>query len=408
MGGEMGTRNEWEGLIASASEYGERRHSIPTGLASTQAISQRQDRIRSLLGASLEDWNDWLWQIKNVINDPEVLSRVLDLDAERLRGVREVGTSFRWAISPYYASLIDPNDEGCPMMRQSVPNVAELEDAIGTDDPMSERLGRPVPNVTRRYPDRVIITVTNQCGMFCRHCQRRRRFGESDEPLSRQELQIAVDYVAQQPDIRDVLITGGDPLTLADERLDWLLCQLDEIPHLEMKRIGTRLPVTLPQRVTPELSDMLSKHHPLYVNTQFNHPMEVTKESMDACDLLAGAGVPLGNQTVLLKGVNDCPHTMKKLHHELLKVRVKPYYIFHAKPVKGTAHFITPVETGIEIMEHLRGFTSGLAIPTFVVNMPGGAGKVPIMPDYVLYHGRDHIAMRSWEGDVYKYPNRRR
>ena len=407
MGREMSSRDGWKGLIADTSEYVKARQSIPSGLTSTQAISERQEHIKSALGATEEEWNDWQWQLKNRIDDPDVLAQILDLEEERLKGVRQVGESFRWAISPYYASLIDPEDPGCPIMQQSVPQAAELEDIFGVDDPMSERLGHPVPNVTRRYPDRIIITATNQCGMFCRHCQRRRNFGEVDRALSREELQVAVDYVAGQPEIRDVLITGGDPFTLADDHLDWLLGQLDQIPHLEIKRIGTRLPVTLPQRITPELCDMLSRHHPLYINTQFNHSMEVTRESMEACDRLTRAGIPLGNQAVLLKGVNDCPHTMKKLHHELLRIRVKPYYIFHAKPVKGTAHFITPVETGVEIMEHFRGYTTGLAIPTFVINVPGGAGKVPVMPDYILYYGRDHIAMRSWEGDVYKYPNRR-
>ncbi|MBC7344241.1 MAG: KamA family radical SAM protein, partial [Clostridia bacterium] len=260
--------------------------------------------------------------------------------------------------------------------------------------------------ITRRYPDRLIINATNSCPTYCRHCQRRRNIGQRDVARGKADLEAALDYVRKCSEIRDVLITGGDALLLSDRTLDWLLSELTAIPHVEIKRLGTRVPVTLPQRVTPELCRILEKYPPIYINTQFNHPAEITPESKEACDRLIRAGVVLGNQAVLLRGINNDPHVMKKLSHELLKIRVRPYYIFHAKPVKGTGHFVTRIEEGLEIMENLRGYTSGLAVPTYVLNVPLGLGKVPLSPQYLVVMKKDKVVLRTWENKIVEYPNK--
>lgn len=330
------------------------------------------------------------------INRVSVLSEILGLPEKDLAGIEKVGQKYRWAISPYYASLIEPNSSGDPIMRQSVPSVEEL-DETGYDDPMAEEFTSPAPCITRRYPDRLIINVTNQCGMYCRHCQRRRNIGEVDKHQTEANLRAALDYIRKNHEIRDVLITGGDALLLSDRQIDWLLTELDKIDHVEIKRLGTRTLVTLPQRITPNLCAILKKHGPLYINTQFNHPREIGPESKKACDMLVEAGVVLGNQAVLLKGINNDPHVMKKMNHELLKIRVRPYYIFHAKAVKGTRHFITTVDEGLDIMKKLRGYTSGLAVPTYIINAPRGYGKVPILPRYVKNHNGHWIHLRNWE-----------
>ena len=270
---------------------------------------------------------------------------------------------------------------------------------------MAEEYTSPAPGITRRYPDRLIINVTNQCAMFCRHCQRRRLIGELDHHSNRDKLVAALDYISENPEIRDVLLTGGDALLLSNEELDWLLTELDRIPHVEIKRLGTRTPVTMPQRITPELCAILERHQPIYINTHFNTVQEITPESAAACSRLAKAGVPLGNQAVLLRGINDHPHLMKKLNQELLKIRVRPYYIFHAKCVIGTMHFRVPVEVGISIMENLRGQTSGLAVPTYIINAPGGLGKTPILPQYMISADTGKVVLRTWEGKVVEYPN---
>jgi lysine 2,3-aminomutase len=397
-----------EVLKSRIDPYLEAKMRIPTGLEQQEAIKARQAKIKEGLGAAEADWNDWKWHIKNRITDSDTLAKFINLTPKQKQDIDAVTKKFRWAISPFFLSLIDPEGDHYkdPIYLQSIPTGLELKEGIGSADPMAEEFTNPATCITRRYPDRLIINVTNQCGMYCRHCQRRRNIGEIDAPQPRENLQQAVDYIRDAPEIRDVLVTGGDPFTLSDENLDWLLGELDKIPHLEFKRIGTRMPVTLPQRVTPELCDMLKKHHPLFINLQFNNPMEVSAESKKACEMLADAGIPLGNQTVLLRGVNDHPFVMKKLCQELLRIRVKPYYIFHAKGVVGTLHFRTSVDIGIEIMEHLRGYTSGLAIPTFIINAPEGRGKTPMLPEYLISHGRDTITIRTWEGQVITYPNK--
>ncbi|MBO8128431.1 MAG: glutamate 2,3-aminomutase [Peptococcaceae bacterium] len=388
------------------SDFLEAKEKIPTGFKCRDEINKVKKRLMGLLKATDADWNDWRWQLRNRIRNVDLLAKIVDLDEERKDAIKKVSASFRWAISPYYTCLVVVGGVDGPLWRQAVPAGEELEDTEGDLDPMKEELTSPVPGITRRYPDRLIINVTNQCAMYCRHCQRRRNIGEIDTHQSQEVLEGALDYIRSNPEIRDVLITGGDALMLKDDQIDWLLGELDAIEHVEIKRLGTRTLVTLPQRITPELCAVLAKHPPVYINTQFNHPLEVTEEAARACDMLIKAGVVLGNQAVLLRGVNNDPHVMKKLNHELLKIRVRPYYIFHAKQVKGTKHFITPVDEGLKIMEHLRGYTSGLAVPTYIINAPGGYGKTPVTPEYVKKRKPGKIVLRTWENRVIDYPDK--
>ena len=397
-----------EVLKTRIDPYLEAREEIPLGLDLQDEIRERQENLKAYFNATEAEWNDWRWQIRNRINDVETLSKFIELTDKQKADIEKVGEKFRWSISPYFLSVIEPggNHYENPIYLQSIPTGLELIEGIGEADPMGEEFTNPAPCITRRYPDRLVINVTNVCGMYCRHCQRRRNIGEVDASQPSENIQAAIDYVAANPEIRDVLITGGDPLTLSDEKIDWILTQLDNIPHLEYKRIGSRMPVTVPQRITPELCEMLKKHHPLFINMQFNHPLEITEEAKKACEMLADAGIPLGNQAVLLRGVNDDKFVMKKLNHGLLQCRVRPYYIFHAKGVVGTLHFRTSVDIGIEIMEHLIGYTSGLARPQFIINAPLGKGKTPMLPEYVISHGRDTITIRTWEGTIIEYPNK--
>ena len=378
---------------------------IETGFKLADKFATRKEKVKEIFGATEDQWNDWHWQVANRISDLDTLCKIINLSEEEKGVIEKVGDTYRWAISPYYASLMDEENPRCPIRMQAVPSKYEIDDPYGIVDPMAEEYTSPAPRITRRYADRLIINVTNQCAMFCRHCQRRRNIGEVDLPAKREEIQAALDYIRENPEIRDVLITGGDPLTLSDETIDWILSELDSIEHVELKRLGSRTPVTMPMRITQELCDMLEKHHPLYLNTHFNHPKEVTPAALEACRRLAKAGVALGNQAVLLKGINNDPHIMKKLNHELLKIHVRPYYIFHAKSVKGTSHFVTTVQEGMEIMEYLRGYTSGLAIPWYIINAPEGHGKTPIVPNYLVSMGKDYVVIRNWEGRVFKYPN---
>lgn len=379
---------------------------IETGFKQRERTAANQAEIRSYFGASEEEWQSFSWQMKNRISDPDTLAAFIKLTELDMHRLKMASSKVRWAISPYYLSLIDFGDfRHSPIYMQSVPSLMELKDKDGKEDPMGEEQTNPAPCITRRYPDRLIINVTNQCGMYCRHCQRRRNFGETDQHALKSDLEAALQYIRDNDEIRDVLITGGDALMLSNKMLDWLLGELDAVEHVEIKRIGTRAPVTIPQRITAELCAILKKHPPIYINTQFNHPMEVTEEAKMACDRLIEAGVVMGNQAVLLKDINDDTHTMKKLNQELLKLRVRPYYIFHAKQVKGTAHFMTPVQTGLDIMTNLRGFTSGLAVPTYIINAPDGYGKTPVNPEYLLSINESEVVMKTWQGNLFQYPN---
>lgn len=388
------------------ADFLEQEPLIPTGFRLQDQLNERKERIKTILGATEEQWRDWRWQLNQRINQVSTLAKILGVPVNKLQEIDVVGKSFRWALSPYYASLMDPTDPNCPIRRMSLPSLYEIDDHFGEDDPMGEEFTSPAPCITRRYPDRLIINVTNQCATYCRHCQRRRNIGERDLHKSKEQLEAALAYIKTNSEIRDVLITGGDALLLSDKVLDWLLSELSAIPHVEIKRIGTRVPVTLPMRITPELCKILAKYPPLYLNTQFNHPIEITPEVYKATDMLIKAGVILGNQAVLLKGINNNPYVMKKLMQELLKVRVRPYYIFQAKQVRGTRHFICPVDEGLEIMENLRGQTSGLAVPTYIVNAPGGYGKIPLLPQYILSNNGKQIVLRTWERRVLRYPNK--
>lgn len=394
-------------LKQSISDYLEKEPYIETGFRVIARTESNKEKILKYFNAEKEDWDNWVWQMKHRISRPEELAYFLPFTEEEYRELMKISQHFRWALSPYYLSLIDfSNFRNSPVYKQSIPVIEELLDENGSDDPMGEKYTSPAPRITRRYPDRLIINVTNQCAMYCRHCQRRRNFGEKDEHVAKKDLEQALRYIKKNKEIRDVLITGGDALMLSDNVLDWILTELDAIPHVEIKRIGTRVPVTLPQRITPELCEILEKHPPIYINTQFNSPLEITPEAKKACDMLIKAGVVLGNQAVLLRGINDDEYIMKKLNQELLKIRVRPYYIFHAKQVKGTSHFITKVETGIKIMEKLRGYTSGLAVPTYIINAPNGYGKTPMLPEYLVSIADEEITIRTWENRIMSYKNK--
>ncbi|MDA8228265.1 MAG: glutamate 2,3-aminomutase [Desulfitobacterium hafniense] len=384
--------------------YPDNQDLIASGINLTEEYRLRRSNILAYFDAALEEWNDWRWQMRNRVKDVKTLTSLLPLSAEQLQEIDRVGETYRWAVSPYYLSLFDRANTNDPIRLQALPNVLELVDS-GEEDPMGEADTSPAPCITRRYPDRLIINVTNMCAMYCRHCQRRRNIGETDQHEQKTRLQQALQYIKQNSEIRDVLVTGGDALLLNDQTLDWLLGELHSIPHVEIKRIGTRVPVTLPMRITDDLCKILSKYPPIYINTQFNHPKEVTEDAKLAADKLIAAGVVLGNQAVLLKGINDSPEVMRKLNQELLKIRVRPYYIFHAKNVKGTSHFIPKIQTGLKIMENLRGYTSGLAVPTYIINAPKGGGKTPILPQYLVSLDEEEAVLRTWEGKIIRYPN---
>ncbi len=350
------------------------------------------------------EWNDWSWQVRHRLVGIDALKQVVNLTPEEEQGVLQCLPVLRMAITPYYATLMDPDNPECPIRRQAIPTARELQFAAeDMADPLHEDTDSPAPGLTHRYPDRVLFLITDQCSMYCRHCTRRRFAGTHDQARSQAEIDQAIEYIRRTPEVRDVLLSGGDALMMGDDRLEYILKNLREIPHVEIIRIGTRIPIVLPQRITPELTAMLRKYHPLYVNIHFNHPLEATEASRAACARLADAGIPLGNQTVLLKGINDCPVTMKRLMHELLKMRVRPYYIYQCDLSQGISHFRTPVATGIEIIESLRGHTSGLAVPTFVVDAPGGGGKIPVMPQYLLSMSGRRVVLRNYEGVIAAY-----
>lgn len=351
-----------------------------------------------------EEWNDWHWQMRHNIRDVETLSQVIPLSDKEKSDISEVLKIFRMAITPYYASLIDPFNPVCPVRLQAVPRLPETKvDASDQDDPLHEDVDSPVPGLTHRYPDRVLLLVTNLCSMNCRHCTRRRLVGFEDVHMSDENIDAAIDYISKTEIIRDVLISGGDPFTLSTERLEKIISRLRAIPHIEIIRIGTRTPVVMPMRIDDQLVNMLKKYHPIYVNTHFNHPKEITAEARAACEKLANAGIPLGNQSVLLRDVNDCPVLMKKLVQKLLTIRVKPYYIYQCDMSRGISHFRTTVSKGIEIIENLRGHTTGMAVPTFVIDAPGGGGKIPVMPDYLITSNEKRVILRNYEGVITTY-----
>ena len=351
-----------------------------------------------------EKWNDWRWQLSNRLNSARDIGQILPLTESERKALEGTGDRFRVDITPYFISLIDPDNPNDPIRKQIIPTSAESAAFRGMmEDSLAEDRDSPVRGLTHRYPDRVLMLVTTQCATYCRYCTRSRIVGDPTEAFSRNDFEQQINYIKANPQIRDVIISGGDPLVLAPKVLEEILARLREIEHVEIIRIGTRVPVFLPMRITEELTDMLQKYHPLWMNIHVNHPNEITEEVAQAADRLTRVGIPLGNQTVLLAGVNDCVHVQRALIHNLLRIRVRPYYLFQCDLVEGAGHFRAPVSKGIEIIEGLRGHTSGLAVPTFAIDAPGGGGKVPLMPNYLISMSEHNVVLRNYEGYVAAY-----
>lgn len=386
------------------AEYFAVKDTIPTGLKLQEQYSRQRRLILDALGAGEDDWNSYKWQLKHRIRDVEVLSGIVNLTDEEKNNIEKTASQYRWGISPFYASLMDPEDQNCPVRLQAIPSLMEYLDDSEIKDPMIIKYNSPAPLISRLYPDRLIINVTNACSMYCRHCLRRKDIDSKDVIYPREMVDQALRYIRENEEIRDVLLTGGDALSLSDAQLDYILGQLGEIEHVEIMRLGSRMPCVMPQRITPELCSMLEKHDPVYLNTQFNHPKEVTAEARKAVDMLTRSGVVVRDQTVLLKGINDNKHVMKKLMQDLLRIKVAPYYIFNCKKVEGLRHFRPPIAEGLEIIEHLRGYTSGMAVPTFIITAPEGRGKTPLFPQYLLKPGVEGKALiRTWGGHILEY-----
>ncbi|MFH1480666.1 MAG: KamA family radical SAM protein [Pseudomonadota bacterium] len=357
--------------------------------------------------ATPEDWNDWRWQLRNRIRDIHTLSRFILLSEDEREAMTSAGRQLPVAITPYYASLLERDNPAQPIRRTVVPLKNERSISYGeTRDPLGEEHDSPVAGLIHRYPDRALFLVTDFCSTYCRYCTRSRRVGHGNgQPIDMRQWERGIDYIKKTPAIRDVLISGGDPMTLSDGNLEWLLSKLRKIRHVDFLRIGTKVPVVLPQRITPSLCRMLKKYHPLWVSIHFTHPEEITPEVTQACERLADAGIPLGSQTVLLSGINDCVETMKRLVHGLLKIRVKPYYLYQCDPISGSDHFRTPVEKGLEIIRGLRGHTTGYAVPSYVIDAPGGGGKIPLLPDYFVGREGDDLLLKNYQGRIFRYPD---
>lgn len=353
-----------------------------------------------------QQWNDWRWQDANSLRtlfDLTVLLKLTPYQAAKYKKLIEI---FHYSITPYYLSLIDWNDPLDPIKMQCVPDLKELDfQLVGDNDPLEEGEDTQVPGLVHRYPDRVLAIVTNNCSMYCRHCTRKRIWCESESVKTKEELTVMINYIRSAPAIREVIVSGGDPLTLNIERLDWFLGELRMITHVEVIRIGTRIPVVMPMRITDDLVKMLASHRPIWLNTQFNHPKEITPDSSAACDRILTAGIPISNQSVLLRGINDSVDIMRELCHSLQKIMVRPYYLFQCDPVKGVEHFRTSLWKGIEIIEMMRGYTGGLCVPTFVIDAPGGGGKIPLQPYYLCSVTEKDVLLRNYEGMIIKYFN---
>lgn len=358
-----------------------------------------------------EQWFDWRWQVRHAIKDIDTFERLLrvQFNADKRKRLTKTLDKFPLAITPYYLSLIDVKElENDPICKQAFPSPRELViDGYDLHDPLAEDKDSPVEGITHRYPDRVLFHVSNVCAMYCRHCTRKRKVGDRDSIPSKEQMQEGLKYIRNTPVVRDVLLSGGDPFLLDDNTIDWLLTELNAIEHVEVIRIGTRTPVVLPYRITENLVEILKRHHPIWINTHFNHPREITRSSRRALKMLANAGIPLGNQSVLLAGVNDCPRIMKKLMQKLVQNRVRPYYLYQCDLSEGLTHFRTPVGKGIEIIENLIGHTSGFAVPTYVIDAPGGGGKIPVMPNYLISWATNKVVLRNYEGVIttYKEPD---
>lgn len=389
-------------LVVMESQKLQQETIVPVRLSKR---SQDYQQISLYKDVNPLDWEDWHWQLKHRICNKEELAQVIKLSPEEEAGLKKANGRLSLAITPYWATLMDPEDASCPLRRQAVPVASEF--VVGPHemiDPCAEDRDSPAAHLVHRYPDRVLLLATEHCALYCRHCTRRRLVGNhQDTDSAPTRFDAAVEYIKSNKKIRDVLISGGDPFILEDDELESLVQKIRSISHVEFLRIGTRIPVSLPQRISEKLVNMLKKYAPIWISIHFNHPKEITKRCKIACDILSDAGMPLGSQSVLLKGINDRPYIMKRLTHELLKIRVRPYYIYQCDPVRGTQHFRTPVSVGINIMEKLRGHTSGYAVPTYVIDGPGGGGKIPIGPNYILSQAKGKYVLRNYKGKIYTY-----
>lgn len=372
-------------------------------------VSARSNAFRKKFfpEATLANWDDWQWQLRHRIMSRAMVSTMLQLSRDEEEAIGNFGQQLPMATTPYYASLLDKTDPMQPLRRAVIPVREEFEVSEGESaDPLGEEHDSPVPGLVHRYPDRVLFLVTDFCSSYCRYCTRSRMVGDGkSKHINPTQWEKAIAYIESNPKVRDVLLSGGDPLTLSNERLEWLLSRLRRIRHVEFIRIGTKAPVVLPQRITPGLVRMLKRYHPLWVSIHFTHPDELTPETAQACERLADAGIPLGSQTVLLSGINDRVDTMKRLMHGLLKIRVKPYYLYQCDPIVGSSHFRTPVSKGLEIIRGLRGYTSGYAVPTYVIDAPGGGGKIPLIPESVLGREGSDLLLSNYQGRTFRYPD---
>jgi lysine 2,3-aminomutase len=354
--------------------------------------------------ASDTEWNDWNWQLRNRINRIDQLTSKISLTSDELTGVQLSESKLAMGITPHYFNLIDPNDPHCPIRQQVVPRSGEMAFSPGEmADPCGEDSSMPVPGLVHRYPDRVLFLVTDRCAAYCRYCTRSRVVSGVGEQHLETDFSRAIQYLKDHTEIRDVLLSGGDPLLLSDQKLFTILKSLREIPHIEFIRIGSRIPIFLPQRITPQLVEMLKQFHPLWMSVHTNHPKELTAEVQTALGRLADAGIPLGNQAVLLKGINDDPEILKTLFQKLLRCRVRPYYLYQCDLIQGSAHFRVPIQRGLEIMEQIRGHTTGYAVPQYVVDGPGGGGKIPLNPDYVVAKEPDRWILKNYKGELFEY-----
>ena len=401
--------------VDRSTELGALEQEEPPGEASLGSDSEQPPskteegyRRRFFEHVADREWNDWRWQMRNRVSTVEGLSDFLSLSNREMAQLRLVTRKYPMSVTPYYLSLIDPRDPKDPIRKQATPSFLEsVHGSIGQGDPLGEEKDSVMQGLVHRYPDRVLMVLTNVCPVLCRHCTRKREWQHGGWVRVPSDIERMFDYIRSNEGIRDVIISGGDCLTLSTRRLEEVIVGLRRIPHVEIIRIGSRYPVVLPQRIDDDLCGMLSKHGPIWLNTHFNHPNEVTPEAAQACDKLLRAGVPVNNQSVLLRGINDTVETQKKLCQELMKIKVRPYYLFQCDEVQGTEHLRTPIEAGIRIIEGMRGHTSGLAVPTFVVDLPQGGGKISLQPDYVLSQTQNEWILRNYEGNVFTYRNPR-
>ncbi|NLJ85649.1 MAG: KamA family radical SAM protein [Firmicutes bacterium] len=352
----------------------------------------------------METLDTWQWQMTNRISNISSLRKYVDISDQEALEITAAETRFRWTITPYYASLMDKHDPHCPIRMQAIPSILELQNNSGMQDPLQEESQSPTPGLIHRYPDRVAFTVSSECAMYCRHCTRKRFVGQPVQRTTWQAIEAGIEYVRKTESIRDVLVTGGDPFILSDDKLERIIKALRSIDHVEIIRLGTRTPCTLPQRITDKLCDMLAKYHPIWVNTHFNHPKELTEEAAKAADRMLRAGIPVGNQSVLLKGINDDRDTMKSLLHGLLKMRIRPYYLYQCDRIVGTEHFWTPLTTGLDLIDQLQGYTTGFAVPQFIVDSP--IGKIPLCRSKLVELNDDYAILRNYENHTMTIPCR--